>query len=260
MLDVMRASGIIKRIVLFLSIGLLSTVMITWGCAVLIDVSGARDTSYRNGVYVSDSKPPYWLITYYRCPGAQRYYFDGALNSVDFQGGVRTKITPMPEWITLKDVIPAGPEIDPQTRRARLFHTEDARGWPWLAACCNVEIIVPPTLPMQFNAIVEGGLPARAPALTFSPTWLEIRHQLNTYRMLPYRPIPLGFIADSVLYAVSAFLLYHLYCFLRTLIRRMWGLCPKCAYNLRASGIHHANCPECGTSVKNAQAPQHIGP
>jgi hypothetical protein len=66
----------------------------------------------------------------------------------------------------------------------------------------------------------------------------------------PVRPIPCGFILDTLFYAPPIALLWFLTCRARTYLRRRRGLCTHCKYNLSSLSPDPATnllrCPECG--------------
>lgn len=73
-------------------------------------------------------------------------------------------------------------------------------------------------------------------------------------RVLPLGIRPLGFAADTVLYANIWHCLIFFPALLRAALRRRRGLCAACAYDL--TGIAPgAPCPECGTPREATQAP-----
>ena len=67
----------------------------------------------------------------------------------------------------------------------------------------------------------------------------------NWEGVLPLRPIPTGFAADTSLYGASWWLLFLSIAALRRGFRRRRSLCPYCAYS-RAGLAPSAPCPECG--------------
>ena len=110
---------------------------------------------------------------------------------------------------------------------------DDARGWPRLALWCEIVVSGQYGGPQSFRA--PGGIvlpwPRNADGVTV--------------RVLPYRPIWRGFAIDSLLFAAvwsPVFLFKPGRGWLR--IRR--GRCPRCGYELGASGGVGAGCPECG--------------
>ena len=64
-------------------------------------------------------------------------------------------------------------------------------------------------------------------------------------RALPYRPLWLGLIANTVFYGFTLYLLARMARKLRDLLRLRRGLCPKCAYPMGESGV----CTECGREL-----------
>ncbi len=91
----------------------------------------------------------------------------------------------------------------------------------------------------------------------YGPTqWISFRKARPGYRNFsisgfkseygfPTGVIPLGFAANTTIYAVAWFGLLNIPAFIRRRIIAKRGLCPKCAYDLR--GLPEAvRCPECG--------------
>ena len=66
--------------------------------------------------------------------------------------------------------------------------------------------------------------------------------------VLPCRPIPFGFVVNSLLYAALAWMVFFgpfaLYRHVKALQWRSKNCCPSCGYNLR--GEFQSGCPECG--------------
>ena len=61
----------------------------------------------------------------------------------------------------------------------------------------------------------------------------------------PRRPIPIGFALNTVLYAMTLWVLMFLPVALRRCVRSLRGRCLSCGYDLRATTTWR--CPECGT-------------
>ncbi|MEE9129392.1 MAG: hypothetical protein V3T84_05190 [Phycisphaerales bacterium] len=68
-------------------------------------------------------------------------------------------------------------------------------------------------------------------------------------KVLPLRPIWLGFAINTVFYAAILWLLTLGPFTARRHIRRKRGLCLKCGYDLR--GAEHEACPECGFGMSS---------
>ncbi len=71
-------------------------------------------------------------------------------------------------------------------------------------------------------------------------------------RALPLRPIPIGFVVNSLLYATCLWLMISVPFDVRRMIRCKRGRCTKCGYDL--SGTDHEACPECGVSLPKPPA------
>lgn len=72
-------------------------------------------------------------------------------------------------------------------------------------------------------------------------------------RLLPLRPMTLGFIVNSLLYGIALWLLVAgPLAFIRWRRRRRIGHCATCGYDLR--GATHERCPECGAPIADVQA------
>jgi len=78
------------------------------------------------------------------------------------------------------------------------------------------------------------------------PAWIPwCEHEYRDTRRIPMSIIPLGFAANTVLYASCVWaLLILLPRALRTHLRQRRGCCTACGYDLR--GAAHERCPECG--------------
>ena len=67
---------------------------------------------------------------------------------------------------------------------------------------------------------------------------------LGIPRVLPLRPIALGFIINTLLYAAALLLMFIACAYARRRVRIRHGRCPKCGNDLR--GDFAQGCPECG--------------
>jgi hypothetical protein len=106
---------------------------------------------------------------------------------------------------------------------------QEARGWPWLAVECSME-----QNPPNFTWTADAGFILPFPS---QPTDLSLR-------VLPYRPIWPGLIANTALFAILFACLTTTARAGRRALRRRRGLCPICTYDL--SGNTTPGCPECG--------------
>ena len=69
-------------------------------------------------------------------------------------------------------------------------------------------------------------------------------------RVLPWYPIWIGLLVNTLFYATIVWLLSLGPFALRIMIHRKRGFCINCAYDLK--GAAHAACPECGATVGKA--------
>ncbi len=79
-------------------------------------------------------------------------------------------------------------------------------------------------------------------AVAWIPAW-----EYTRFLSLGLRPIVLGFIVNTIVYAAILWLIIPGPFALRRLIRRRRGLCPACGYDLRH--VEHGACPECGVTA-----------
>ncbi len=66
-----------------------------------------------------------------------------------------------------------------------------------------------------------------------------------SHRLIPYRPIMLGSVVNTLLYSAVLWLLIPVPFVLRRFLRVRRGLCPKCAYPMGESAV----CTECGREL-----------
>lgn len=67
----------------------------------------------------------------------------------------------------------------------------------------------------------------------------------STHHAIPYRPVALGLIVDTIAWAALWSVLFFGVPLLRARRRRIRGLCPRCGYDLKSKT--DITCPECGT-------------
>ena len=219
------------RVVVFLLLGAIVNVAVAWGCA-------ARGGS-GSGIIVEFAESSirqggFWLVRTESARGAQRVHSNRLVDSLD--GWTRGDSPPdlIPAWSTIpREVAPDGPKL------AEL-QMQDASGWPMLSMRCTF-LRVDVGVDLITAREVVGGyeLPPRIGAGRLFPT--------STLRALPYIPIPLGFLVNTLFYA--AFMGLPIVGALegRRVFRRVCGHCIKCGYDLR--GAEHEVCPECGVTV-----------
>lgn len=119
---------------------------------------------------------------------------------------------------------------------------EHATGWPLVALW--YEVISPASTPYQFQ--VEGGIP-------LSRSTPSARPPIADLRALPWRPIWIALVIDSVFWGLVALGASRVLVAGRQARRLRRHLCPRCAYSL--AGQPAPGCPECGWKRNLASTP-----
>ena len=182
------------------------------------------------------------IVSMWQSPTAN----SNADDDVDQNANARLTITRncleiLPDWAGY--AIPSG---DPDQYDSTFRHVE-AFGWPCLSLWSGRENRV------SGNA---------HPNLVFHP--MDIRYgyfsgdpskikpgQAHIIKVIPYGPLWLGLLTNSIFYSAVLWLLIPGPFVLRRMIRRKRGLCVKCAYDLR--GAEHKVCPECGHTCRSVE-------
>jgi len=244
---------LLSRSLLSLALGLLTTIAIAWTSA----ATGTLDDTARWRTEQASQKVRLDVRTYSGLAAERRrlgfdssYLVDnGALAAGARDEAARLRQTRVfPAWWAaappLLDRAPAlevEPALDaaPPMAWAVFELVQDARGWPVPALWCEWDL----SGNHLTASTVRGGLPLaqRRGGLA----------RADTVRALPYRPIPLGLTADTLLFALAWSALLFALRALRTRLRRHRGLCVTCAYNL-AGLPHNSPCPECGHAAPSA--------
>ena len=240
----------LRRAILFTVPGVITTVAVSWVCAIMIEVTRDVPTQY----WTSRSDPR-WLVDVYEQRGAQRLI-------------LRPLFSPAWQANPSRDRIPFG--ADMQVMRKNLLRQtgersddvpgwssasttsadqlfaqnrdifddviiEDARGWPWLALRCTYG---PPVVQgIQARRDMTGGFPM--PAIL-----LGKKFKSGEAKALPIEPVWPGLIGDTLIFSAGWFVVVRIPVIVLRTWRRVWRRCPGCGYsrkNLRAD-----RCPECG--------------
>ena len=114
-----------------------------------------------------------------------------------------------------------------------------ARGWPLPALWSEVHSFVTQGGTLLTESRSTGGIATSQRAWRFS--W---------NRTLPFRLVPVGFVADTLLYALLVGVLMYGRSVVRYLVRLRKGLCLRCGYPVGDS----PECSECGASVRRTTA------
>lgn len=137
-----------------------------------------------------------------------------------------------PKWAPL-----SGP---PRSDVTAYFEGFEARGWPALSFWCRSHRVLMSesvqSQPSQLTGGVE--LPMPASVSLSGRKWP---------RLLPYRPIWSGLVANALVYAACLYFLFLGPSHFRQFFRRRRSQCPWCGYPCGASSV----CSECGRAPSN---------
>ena len=199
-----------------LLLGVVVNVAVAWGCALW-----ATPSSRENGGFQVAGVP--WTYLRMRGFGVDRIRLRNYAQS--WPVGKLPDGVPEPRF---------GPEIAVEQAYV-------SAGWPWQA--------------LRTQAVVEQPVTERR-RLFFEPGYPEVSWDFGfvlpgdpgppvAAKVLPLRPMLLGFVADTLLYAALLWLLIPGPFVLRRFLRVRRGLCPKCAYPIGESSV----CTECACEL-----------
>lgn len=215
----------LSRLGLLLLAGLLVNLALAWACAAWVapvgETSIARLTPVAEGV----------------CEGESR--LDRFGRSLIFRARTR-------EW----KYMPNGVLEYAMWDFDSYVHSEIQAGWPWRAWSCRrpgyMEMWAFTGGPMSVmpgpNPIV-GGIELPPFTTPIAP---------RAWRALPYQPLWLGAVGNTIFFAGLIWLGVATPRMLRRMHRHRLGRCITCGYDLR--GMDHAVCPECGSDVQASRA------
>ncbi len=217
----------LTQLVACLFLGAIVNVTVAWGCAVSI-VVGPK-TSFKEWVPLETERTSTtaWAVQRWRRQGAYRIISSWDGNSSGLPGDL-PYVRPLPAWSLPQQTIKAG-----DVR----YSLMDARGWPALAMCSAVA--------QDYTGVSGEDFPETA-----FVSGLRISggdRPFTCFReneFLPLRPIWPGFAINTVFYAVILWVLTFGPFAMRRVIRRKYGRCIRCGYDLR--GKISIGCPECG--------------
>lgn len=120
------------------------------------------------------------------------------------------------------------------------YYSESKRGHPWM-------LYRSAGLPLHaFHAWTDDWRTPRTPQTPPGASALHWRFAVDIRgTVFPYRPMPLGFTVNTLLYAALLFLLTLGLSVFKRRRRLRGGLCVRCGYDI--TGL--TACPECGTPV-----------
>lgn len=241
-------------IALYLLFGLVATVAVAWGSAWMWSPNDlVRQIHDRDG-------PPHRSASEWRCWGGRMYELEDALDSEMLARERQQNLSQ--SWVEFDVKWPsiASPLIAyDEGGVANPVAFVEARGWPWIAVRCELEITpedwswFPPTGRTSYWLNRASN---RDALVTVFPPDLSVRGALegpdirdrfyspSGKILLPYLPYWPGLIADTLVFAAAFAGLHQLVGLARRAMRRKPGMCVKCGYDL--TGIEGV-CPECGS-------------
>jgi hypothetical protein len=203
--------------------GLLTTIALAWACAAWINPEQRGPGRFTHGQVAQDR----WeMITTRSRFGHTR--IDRVLGDVPVSANPDG--SPRVHW-----------PIGVATFEEDGTYSRSECGWPWRALACfdTTEVTVHP--PGDEPTGVELGKGTLIGGVRLSP-WTP--DGWPTWRALPLRPLWVGLILNTLVFAGLWALVLLGANRLRRLLRLRKGLCPQCRYDLR--GGSEQRCPECG--------------
>lgn len=236
------------KLVVCLLLGAIVNIAVAWGSALWVD-GMALETLARATAGVTAPDHPRWHVSvassgtatllqtgasrippgppYFLGPNATKEEIDAWVSGVALP--VKHEVVPVPYWSRT-----ATPPTESDYEAPGV--KEDARGWPMRSLVWYWVRQMPDAPERHLWSFDLGGM----------------QGPIGLPRALPLRPIPVGFVVNSLLYATCVWLLMSVPFAVRRTIRRKCGRCMNCGYDLR--GADHEACPECGVSLPKAAA------
>jgi hypothetical protein len=133
--------------------------------------------------------------------------------------------------------------------------SETLAGWPLRALRCSNpgQITI-----VSGNTAMQSSLMTSPPSSTVQGGW-EISPFTGgimgsgCWRAIPLRPLWTGLALDVVIFTALWLTLFMGFAALRRRRRAERGCCPGCGYDLRSTGIAHERCPESGAASVSAR-------
>ncbi len=254
-----RACSVIARLIAYVMLGLLTTVLVAWASALWVQVPNPQSDS--PDMFVLGRRHPTWMVHHWKVATATRCvvmeepwirYLEGNVGPFDGPGDRFLEKYLATEafepWLTAW-------RLDPGRVRGMV---EDARGWPCRALAASCES---PISGMGYLTIPQALRPGPGLVVCLPRDGRILRSATTTgmivtdLRILPLRPIWRGMIVDVCFYAALLYSANPGVGALKRWHRRRHGRCPVCAYDLRGQDPSSVVCPECGC----AASPRHCG-
>ncbi len=250
----------LSKLVVFLLLGAIVNVAVAWGCALWIDPFNGRHEHARimlDGIEriqqvdtVGVALPGQWRAVPI-VDGGQLWWVDGYRR----HGAHRFVRGPMSSPLQFSKtrnsgILPIWADFDLRAHDlgyARGFEIIDGRGWPVVCLRSRFKIAGEYSYFGQqwsyadSSGVRKSGLLVADKTVTSLPAGWALA---EARRSIPLEPVPVGFVLNTVFYAVVVTTIIY---GPNTVRRFTWarrGRCLGCGYDLR--GTEHEVCPECG--------------
>lgn len=220
---------IVLRATQVITIALVMVIVAAWLIAATVDFD--QDT-YEGGWFVHRGDESEVVVTLTRWNQVGSVFYElSVFANAQARSDARSLASFAPSWGKL-----AEPPCSDSDRRL-----VEARGWPLVCLWCEYSR-APPSQPGGRRYAVQGGIP-----LPLEPAPRGYDDSLLP-RVLPTRPLWGGLLVNVITYSTMIATLVWLTAHCRRTLRRRWGRCPVCNYDVRGTtGL----CPECGTLLRS---------
>lgn len=213
----------IVTILLLVSGGAVVNIAVAWICALAVNV---YDKPTMETQIAEEYRPNAYTIVRHRVALGATALTSHRTRAPDDGADTSTLDQRLREWGDL-ETLAEQRLFEPATASSnRLGRTIDGRGLPYRSLWCEIDLARGVYGGWEVNIAYSwpGGMP----------------------RVLPYRPLLIGFALNTVIYGILMWILIAGTFALRRFIRRKRGRCPMCGYDLRGQLPGAGGCPECG--------------
>lgn len=232
---------LIRRITICLLIGIITTIAVSWLCALFIYL---EPNGPRTEALTSNSLPSAAMVIALEASGAMRIYSYPV--AMPIQNPAQSWLRDVNKFELKRHVEKYGvdPNLLPEwSKRTQLdpnnyqVACDDARGWPFLAMSSVVVAPNPLVLSRdQLQPFVQKGI--------VLPRFSGDDGASYRLRILPLNPIWKGFLINSTIYGFAWYIVLLLINTFKYRWRVYCQCCPKCSYKLLKR--FEFGCPECG--------------